>query len=95
MLKFGRLVHFQLTEAVVIMLTVNRSPARYLGVVHSMSAGYYMMAHVFVSVNRPGKSSLARLPSRLVRYVTLSYCGSSTREITRLETSRRFIFLWV
>jgi hypothetical protein len=41
--KFGRLVHFQLTEVVDIILTVNRSPARYLGVVHSMSAGYYTL----------------------------------------------------
>jgi hypothetical protein len=37
--KFGRLGHFQITEVVVIILTVNRSLARYLGVVHSMSAG--------------------------------------------------------
>jgi hypothetical protein len=43
MAKFGRLVHFQLTEVVVIMLTVNKSPARYLGVVHSLSAGYYTL----------------------------------------------------
>jgi hypothetical protein len=41
--KFGRLVHFHLTEMVVIILTVNRSPARYLGAVHSMSAGYYTL----------------------------------------------------
>jgi hypothetical protein len=41
--KFGRLVHFQLNEVAVIILTVNRSPARYLGVVHSMSAGYYTL----------------------------------------------------
>jgi hypothetical protein len=39
--KVGRLVYFQLTEVVVIILTVNRAPARYLSVVHSMSAGYY------------------------------------------------------
>jgi hypothetical protein len=37
--KFWRLVHFQLTKLVVIILTVNRYPCRYLGVVHSMSAG--------------------------------------------------------
>jgi hypothetical protein len=41
--EFGRLMHFQLTEVVVIILTVNRSPARYLGVVHCMSAGYYTL----------------------------------------------------
>jgi hypothetical protein len=41
--KFGRLVHFQLTEVVVIILTVNGSPARYFGVVQSMSAGYYTL----------------------------------------------------
>jgi hypothetical protein len=41
--KFGRLVHFQLTEAVVVILTVNRSRAGYIGVVHSMSAGYYTL----------------------------------------------------
>jgi hypothetical protein len=36
-------VPFQLTEVVVIILTVNRSHARYLGVVHSISAGYYTL----------------------------------------------------
>jgi hypothetical protein len=43
MLKFERLVHFQLTEVVVIILTVDRSPARYLVIVHSKSAGCYTL----------------------------------------------------
>jgi hypothetical protein len=38
--EFRRLVHFQVTEVVVIILTVKRSPTRYVGVVHSMSIGY-------------------------------------------------------